>query len=370
MLGLLAVGCGPAIGVDEPKIENDIERSEVELAFVRIRTERDPWVRWPTVEGAEVGEESLELFAAPANTTLADLGWSRDGRWLAVSVFGPGLEREVVIIGLETGEAEGFAGLSNPVWSVDPDVLFASRSGDSEEPGVEFVRLDVATGDISVMKRGVTFGALSPQGTTNAHECRDLDAELDFVCLEDLETGEVRRIEVPNEGRGRAEDLAWSPDAKWLAFTARNYGQFDYHAGYTLDAASMQLNAVAEVDLNAFAPVWNAGSEVVSFGVSGNHPHNPHDYFASEFSPRGSLVAEHRLAKAVSPSADGRTAVVFWRGGGGFSSPTFVAVPADGEVDWRWVDGESAWGSFDDDVDWVSSTDENLDDKAPVWRRW
>lgn len=342
VLASFIVGCGPSV---------QLEASEVEIAFIRRGADESSQSQQSEIRGARAGAGSIRLFDGGAPSAgVSNLAWSRDGQYLAAETSTEGVQT-VVVIDVDAGEHQRFENLDRPVWSTDAAKLFATRAGDN---GTDYVSIDVETGDVSEISRGSSLGALAPTGNRLAYSCPDPETRRDAVCLEDLESQEVTRLEVQrstNYGRSHLAELAWSPDSNWVAFTAPDPGGIFYNVGFILDVTERRIVTFAASGYGVGDTTWNARSDRVTYSAWGFDALRPTDYSVSTYAPDTTPIASHDASPAVVWSEDDQAAVVRWHDSeGNFSSPTYVALEAAGEEIW------------------VSSKDDGVEDRDPAWR--
>ena len=191
-----------------------------------------------------------------ANSSAA---WSPDGRSLAYlsgrdysgPLYGP---RVICIRSLETGlERQLSANLSTfftPIrlrWSPDGRSLLASAEDNKGRPGL--YRIDAQTGEVAPVVQGsLRFpgGVWSNDGKAIFYVGRASTSETFDIRVRDLETGREKELYRP-ASRSHLNNLALSPDGRWLAFGAHAQGAWEAAALLVMPAAGGDAREVLKV---------------------------------------------------------------------------------------------------------------------------
>jgi Tol biopolymer transport system component len=168
-----------------------------------------------------IDPELLGRASAPA--------WSPDGRFIAYlsnpraggSSFAG--SRVIHVRSLETGQEReletelSFELLYRPRWSPDGRFLLVTSADRGRRRGL--YRVDTQSGDVAPIVQGRPWGGHRPSGEWSAdgqavfYTYGDADSDPGGIRRRDLETGLEQDIY-----RGQANNLARSPDGRWLAF--------------------------------------------------------------------------------------------------------------------------------------------------------
>ncbi|HTW90299.1 MAG TPA: hypothetical protein VMH22_01130 [bacterium] len=138
---------------------------------------------------------------------------------------------------------EGYS-TSSPLWSRSGAALFYVSKTDEEYPSIRM--LDTATGQVTVLHRGLVTGnlSLSPDGRQLAFAELNLEGnyyEYEDIFTLDLQFGVVHQL---THGQ-RARDPDFAPDTSLLVFVSNDRGQNDLKL---LDLATGKVSRLTETD--------------------------------------------------------------------------------------------------------------------------
>ena len=166
--------------------------------------------------------------------TYADPTWSPDGTHLAYIRVDNGHETsELWVVRKDGGALHGLSIVhqaETPTWS--PDGKWIAYVGDG---GLSEVLAD-GSGKRVLLRRDVAAPAWSPTGGSIAFE--EQAGSRVSISLFDTATRTLRLLE---RHRGEVGPLAWSPDGRWLAFTATVKSGFELRAVRVADGAERTI---------------------------------------------------------------------------------------------------------------------------------
>lgn len=173
-------------------------------------------------------------------------------------VFYPGLGGPYPTI-LAWSEDNGSAYLSMGSGS-DGCVLFWSYSG--------LTRIDLSNGQLTQLAdRYLGDAAVSADGSWLANvPAARLSEERYSVHLTNLNTGELKEIQIPLGGANAAGTFVWSPDSSQVAFTLIKDGceSFSQHAILVLDVDTLEIQIVLDFQSEyLFAEEWIEGGLIL-----------------------------------------------------------------------------------------------------------
>jgi dipeptidyl aminopeptidase/acylaminoacyl peptidase len=231
------------------------------VAYVRFHVDeqKDNYVSAIWVVDAERPEGSGRAMTSAAARNWAPR-WSPDGRQLAF-LSTRGGRPQVYVLPMDGGEARQVTrlknGASNPAWSPDGKRLaFTSRvgpGGDEEKlpPGTERAKKEMVISRLYYRADGAGY---FPEGFTHI-----------FVTAADG-SGEPKQVTAGDYNHGAP---AWSPDGKWIAFSAVRKPDADYHLNdseiYVVPSEGGEIRQLTDRRGPDDSPVWSPDGKRIAY---------------------------------------------------------------------------------------------------------
>jgi hypothetical protein len=316
-----------------PEVREAGDPDAIELAFVR-RSGSQPQ-HGSRVVGAVPGDFTVDLISLGEDVWVESLGWSFDGKHVALSTSDPP-QAEVVVFSIASRETIVFPGMWEAYWSPVAPEFLAWRGSPPES---EQVLVDFDIGSTRVVGPRCSSVSWAPDGQRWA--CLDFENALHIVDRATA-TATVVPVELP------VNAVAWSPTGDVIACVALDPTSWEYAniISVTPDGQDARRWDHGEVVFVFSTPVWSPDGRQLAVPGMRFDANDPSDYFVSIFDAgTATSVARVDGSTSVSWADDGRRAttnrvgtgsrIVVTDGGSDWFSARLDTTVSDGNPTWR-----------------------------------